>query len=159
MKVYHVWALCRDVEEIDPRAAWKVIDQSMSASPMLLWGSHRIQQVKNLSAMRLLTITIFSSCRVSAFLRNVNTVLYCACTVSVHSVTPLMHCFLGTCCTCLLPRGWDATNHSEQTFLQGGASYVLISLESNLATPYRNCKRNLNINNIEMFDQLWWGQV
>ena len=36
MKVYHVWALCRDVEEIDPRAAWKVIDQSMSASPMLL---------------------------------------------------------------------------------------------------------------------------
>nr|CAB3266964.1 mitochondrial import inner membrane translocase subunit TIM44 [Phallusia mammillata] len=36
MRVYHVWALCRDVEEMDPRAAWKIIDQSMSASPMLL---------------------------------------------------------------------------------------------------------------------------
>ncbi|XP_078488635.1 mitochondrial import inner membrane translocase subunit TIM44 [Ciona intestinalis] len=36
MKVFHVWALCRDVEEMDRRAAWKIIDQSMSASPMLL---------------------------------------------------------------------------------------------------------------------------
>lgn len=36
MKVYHVWALCRDMQELNPRAAWRLIDQSMSASPMLL---------------------------------------------------------------------------------------------------------------------------
>lgn len=36
MKVYYVWALCRDVEEMDPLAGWKIIDQSMSATPMLL---------------------------------------------------------------------------------------------------------------------------
>uniref|UniRef100_H2Z0R5 Mitochondrial import inner membrane translocase subunit TIM44 n=1 Tax=Ciona savignyi TaxID=51511 RepID=H2Z0R5_CIOSA len=36
MRVYHVWALCRDIEELDRMAAWKIIDQSMSASPMLL---------------------------------------------------------------------------------------------------------------------------
>ncbi|XP_039256978.1 mitochondrial import inner membrane translocase subunit TIM44-like [Styela clava] len=36
MRVYHVWALCRDLEEMNPRAAWRLIDQSMSATPMLL---------------------------------------------------------------------------------------------------------------------------
>ena len=35
-RVYHVWALCRDLEELDPRAAWKVIDQHSSSAPMLL---------------------------------------------------------------------------------------------------------------------------
>ncbi|CAK8678230.1 unnamed protein product [Clavelina lepadiformis] len=36
LRVYHVWALCRDLEELDPRAAWKIIDQSSSSAPMLL---------------------------------------------------------------------------------------------------------------------------
>lgn len=36
MLVHHVWALCRDLEEFDPSAGWKMIDQQMQATPMLL---------------------------------------------------------------------------------------------------------------------------
>lgn len=36
MKVHHVWALCRDQTELDPKAAWKVLETSASASVQLI---------------------------------------------------------------------------------------------------------------------------
>ena len=34
MQVQHVWALCRDMEELDPLAGWKLIEQQQQAQPL-----------------------------------------------------------------------------------------------------------------------------
>ena len=36
MRVTYVWALCRDQEELNPRAAWKLLDISASNSEQFL---------------------------------------------------------------------------------------------------------------------------
>ena len=35
MKIFYVWAFCRDQSILDPRAAWRVID--MSSQPTEQW--------------------------------------------------------------------------------------------------------------------------
>ena len=35
MRIFYVWAFCRDQTILDPRAAWRLID--LSASPMEQW--------------------------------------------------------------------------------------------------------------------------
>lgn len=34
--INHVWAICRDMDEMNPRAAWKILEAAESAKPMLL---------------------------------------------------------------------------------------------------------------------------
>lgn len=35
LKVFHVWALCRDPDIVDPRAAWRVLE--LSSAPQEQW--------------------------------------------------------------------------------------------------------------------------
>lgn len=36
LRIMYVWALCRDQEELNPRAAWKLMDISASSSEQWL---------------------------------------------------------------------------------------------------------------------------
>jgi import inner membrane translocase subunit TIM44 len=36
LRVNHVWALCRDTSEVNPRAAWKVLDMAANSTEQLL---------------------------------------------------------------------------------------------------------------------------
>ena len=36
MRMMHVWALCRDQEELNPNAAWRLLDMSASSTEQAL---------------------------------------------------------------------------------------------------------------------------
>lgn len=36
LQINHVWAFCRDMEELNPNAAWKLLEAHESAKPMLI---------------------------------------------------------------------------------------------------------------------------
>ena len=42
MRISYVWALCRDQTELDPRAAWRLLDLSASSQEQFIWRQQEI---------------------------------------------------------------------------------------------------------------------
>ena len=42
VRVQHVWVMCRDMEELNPAIAWKLLEAHMQETPLAMWKEKRV---------------------------------------------------------------------------------------------------------------------